>query len=667
MTMTTVTTSRVRLSSLAIAATCFLGLAGCNFFGGAEAHLNRAQSELAAGNSRVAEIEAKKALESNPRLSSAWLVLARASFLQNDPSGATNAIEKAQEAGADSTVLAPLKWKQMYLKGDYAKLRMEISEAPAGVSDVVRYRYDGLALLGLRHPNQALGRFKQVLSLNASDAQSVIGEALAYRLLGKPQRAITVLTTAIAAHPKDARYRLTLADTFMAIGEVAQAEASFAKAASLTSPETDAPTWIMAEAGRAQSAIVQAKWVDAGHALAALNEGAHGLLLTRLLKARVALGEGNLSSATANAEMVVAALPKDVQAHMLLAYSTYRQGYLQQAETSLDEVLSAHPSYAPARRFLAQIQLHEGRVDSAENTLRPLLANKPDAMTLVLAGRIAQAESNEKLATSEYEQALASSSVTNRLRYTIAVNFLKMGDHTRAMQLLKELPSGSTLAKKRDLLLALSAGVNGNRAAETQALSKVASQYASDLTLQRTVARLYMSNGNLQAARTQLNSILKTHPRDIDSMVSLASIEALSKQYTAADQLLNRALAVNPKNETVLMELARIAMEQGDQSGAIQELQTARQANAHALAPRIALARLYLAKNAKQVTDPQALKAARGPVREALAIAPKQMSVVLLAAEYDFQNGHVDQAEALLNNGVTSDPSTAPLLLSLAK
>lgn len=649
----------------AVAFACAVALSGCNFLGGAKAHLKRAESELSAGNSYIAKIEAKKSLAINAKQPKAWLVLARADFLQNDSPAADIAIDKAKAAGASATELAPLELKSLYVKGHYALIRVRLAQ-DTFLSPLVKNRYEGLALLGLHKPNQALTRFNAALALNAQDVESLVGKALALRLLGQTPAALSTLVAAQKASPKSARLALALANTYIGANDLGNAEHDYELAASLTSAHRNLPTWIMAEAGFAQTAIMQAKWSDAKRAVNELNHGMHGLLLTRLLKARIALGEGHLPEAATAAQAVASAMPADVQAHMLLAFATYRQGYPQEAETSLDEVLTAHPDYAPARKLLASIQLKEGRTGAARRTLAPLLSASPGPNTLILAGRIAQTEQNKTEADQYFSQALAAKNVTNEMRYDVAVYYLRDGEKAKALSLLNALPSGTTVGKKRDLLLALMAGSNGHGDKAKAALAQVAAKYSSDIVLQRTIAKLYASHGDFKDAIAQLNGILKTHPNDIDSLVGLSRIYAAAGNAHKASRLLKRALAIQPKNVTVLMSLAELAAEKNNSATEIAYLEKARSAHKSALAPRLALARLYLAKYIKNPSDKAALQNASAPLQEALSLAPHDIAVVLIDSQYEYQAGHANKAKQVLANAVTSDPSTTPLLLTLA-
>lgn len=654
--------SAVRCTAILL---CTMPLAACNFFGGAQSHLNRAEQELRAGNSYIAKIEAKKSLTANVKQPAAWLVLAKADFLQNDSAAAQIAIGKAKAAGASPAELMPLELHSLYLQGHYTLMRVRLAQDHT-LSSVLHDRYEGLALLGLHRPADALKSFKSALSIDPNDAESIVGESLALRLLGNTQGAVSLLLSASKAHPKSARYALALANSYISDNNIQAAERTYRLAASLTSPKRDLPTWILAEAGFAQTAIVQAKWPDAKQAIHDLNQGVHGLLLTKLLNARVALGEGHLPEAATSAQAVASALPADVQAHMLLAYATYRQGYPQEAETSLDEVLTAHPDYTPARKLLAMIQLKEGRIGAADNTLQPLLGAKPGPNTLILAGRIAMAKQDKTQADNYFKQALSASNVTDSMRYDIAVYYLRAGERDKALGLLKALPSGTTVGKKRDLLMALLIGSSGHGAQAREALAQVAAKYSSDIVLQRTVAKLYATHGDFKDARVELNDILNAHPRDVESMIGLARLDAMAGNIPAAVSRLNKALAIDPSNISVLMSLAEIAAQQQHFGQEIAYLQQARKSEPTALAPRLALVRIYLQKHIKNPSDAQALKDAHGPLQEALSIAPHDLATVLIHSQYEFQSGHVNKAKTVLESAITADPETTPLLLTLA-
>ena len=627
--------------------------------------VDKAKHDLDNGNAPAAISELRTALAKDSKKPQAWLLLADAALLQNDRATAEDSVEKARSTGASQAELAPREWVLMRLKGNYADLKRSVEKAGTSVPDAVRTRFMGEALMALHQPLDALAQYQRSLELTPGNPDAVVGLASAQLALGQSESGIKTLQDAMVANAKEPRFPVALAEIYMSSGKAALAEPLFATAAKLTSPKADTPTWIVAQSGLAQSALAQARYDVAHKAIHGLSAGAPHLLVTKLLQARLALGESRPAEAAAFAQAVVTSMPNDVQGHMLLAYATFQQGYNQQAETSLDSVLTEHPEYVPARKLLAEIQLATKRTTDAKHTLDPILGADADPDTLVLAGRIASADGDDAASTSFFNRALTSSAATDDLKYRVSLLYLKQGKREQATNILKDLPGGSELAKKRDLLLALSESSSNDKDG-TSALDAVAKRYEGDPIMQRMVAQLHASRGDLDTARSQLNGILKANPDDIDTMLTLANVENTAKHPEVAEQILHQVLAKAPKNVAASMALARFALERGDMDAVALNLEAARAADPKAVEPRLSLARLYLNKIEKSGASPELLQAARGPLKEALAVAPKQVDVVLLSAQLEASSGHPEEAKDLLRNAATNDTASAPIWLELA-
>ena len=657
---------RVAASGLALLATLG-GLPGCDYFGSPAARLAKARADLDAGNAPLAIADTKKILERDSHQPQAWLILADAAFLQNDRGTAETSVDKAREMGATPAELAEREWQLYRLRGDFGGLLKAVLAADPSVPALTRARFEGQALLALKRPQEALAAFQRARDLSPDNADAVVGAASAQLALGQTEACVKTLQDGMSAHPKEVRYPLALGQAYMAQGKAAAAAPLFTQAAHMTSPQADAPTWVLAQAGVAQAYLALGKYPEAKQAVHDLKQAGSGLVVTKLLQARVAIAENRLSDAAAFSLAVIAAIPSDVQAHMLLAYATSQQGYNQQAETSLNAVLQDHPDYLPARKLLAEIQLNTNRLESAQRILEPTLGGDADPEVLVLAARISDAQGRPKEADVYFARALAATGTTDDLRYRIATLYLRSGRNERATELLKSLPGGSELARKRDLLLALTDTQDGKGGNGAKALDEVAARYASDLTMQRTVAQLHASRGDLDAARTQLNGILKAHPGDVDTLLALANVENGAKHLEAAEAALHQILAANPRNVAAILGLAHLASERGDTDGAIKQLEAARVADPKAIEPRLALARLYLARPTDKGQNADAPALAQGPLKEALALNPRQPDAVLLAAELYRRQGRVEDAKSLIKDAATTAASSAPLWLELAK
>ncbi len=649
----------------AIASLVLLTISGCDLFRSSEQLLSLGQAQLASADAVAALGFAKRVVAKDPKNLAARVLMADAALAQNDRETADQQLKKAQELGLSPAELLPRQWAVLRAKQDFDALLKAVATAPEAVPEAVKARFEGLALLGLHQEVQAGQAFERVLTANPKDAEAVVGLAQSQFIQGQHEQALQALEAAQNAFPTDAHVVLALGQAYTALGQASKAEAVFKQAITLTSPKGDLTAWLVAQSSAAQVALTQGHFSDAEKIIAELAKSAPNLAGTRLLQARLALVQHRLDEASRYAQAVVRVMPHDVSSRMLLAYITYSQGYFQQAESNLDEVLTERPDYAPARKLIAEIQLASNRAELAKRSLDPLIGASADGETLVLAGRIATALGDQTEAEAFYSRAVDATGAGDSLKLKIASQYLASGKRDRAVEILSKLPGGSDLTVRRDLLLALANGANQSPEVARQAIDSLAAKYVDDAVLQRTVAVIHAARGDYVAARARLQPLLKKNPDDTVSWLTLARVESADHHYEDAVSALHQVLSKNPKDVAALDELAAIALVRGDQDAAVKSLEAARAADAKAIEPRLTLARIYLNRDGNQAKA--ALNLAREPLKEALAIAPNRVDVLILAALTEKRDGHADEAERILKEAVASDGASASLWLSLGE
>lgn len=646
---------------LAGALLLFCALAGCDALRSSASRLARAQTQFASGDAVGAMAAAKLLIEKDPKFVEARLLLADAALAQDDRDTVQRQLDAIRQAGAGADLVRPREWALMRVRGDFEGLA-RATAADTAVAPAVRARFLGQALLGLHQADKAAEAFARALALAPDDPESLIGRAQAQFLAGQRGPSIDALKSAMARFPHDGRIAVALAQLYVASGRSEDAAATYAAAIKDVSPRGDLSTWFHAQSGAAQVALSRGHLPDADKAVAALAASAPRRVGTLQLQARLALAERRLDDASRYAQAVVRGAPGDVPGQMLLAYITYAQGYLQQAETSLNVVLADHGDFAPARKLLAEIQLAGSRPEVARRTIAPLLAAAPDGETLTLAGRIASALGERTEAETYFSKAVDAAGASDSLKLKVAAQYLAAGNRDRAIAILDKLPSGSELAQRRDLLLALAAGANLSPEAARRSIDEVAARYEDDPALQRSVAMLHAARGDFEAARSKLEPVLKAHPNDVPTLLTLARIEAGARHYDDAAKTLGQVLAREPKNVDALVELGSVSLQRGDAETAIRSLESARAADPKAIEARLALARVYLGAAGGAAAT---LELARAPLKEALALAPARTDALVLAAILEKRSGNAGEAERILKDALHGEGASSPLWLSL--
>ena len=100
--------SSAKLLGLGFSLMSVMALSACDVFISAEGRVDRARAEIAKGDYQAAVIDLKNALESDPNLPQARILLAQASLQLGDVRDAEKELRRAREAGARPEEVADL-------------------------------------------------------------------------------------------------------------------------------------------------------------------------------------------------------------------------------------------------------------------------------------------------------------------------------------------------------------------------------------------------------------------------------------------------------------------------------------------------------------------------------------------------------------------------------
>jgi tetratricopeptide (TPR) repeat protein len=324
-----------------------------------------AQQHLDAGRLDEAVTAADEARALDPRLTSAYEVLAKANLELSRPATAMQAVDAA-------AALGPLSPKLHYLRGVILEQRGDVE--PALVSYSTARRLDPIqvdyltaeveCLVALDRAAEALARIDEGADrFNESATIAALGGHVA-AFLGDTEDALRRFRRAQAAAPQSTAIRRTLGLLLAAGGHCQEAvdmltpmldEAGGAAWQTADTAATlDDPSGVVRRAlGRCYLTLAdpaRARDILIGYAARNRDD-----LIAQVLLAKAALSTGDLFTAAAATQQAWNARPDDVEVLLLRAAVQWQQGRLHDARATLDELLTRAPDDRDAHRLLAAV------------------------------------------------------------------------------------------------------------------------------------------------------------------------------------------------------------------------------------------------------------------------------------------------------------------------
>ncbi len=545
-----------------------------------------------------ARIHLQNALQADPNLLPARLLLGKVHRTVGDVEAAAKEYRQAREFGADPVQVIPPLARIMLQKGEYEAL-------------LERY-----PITTLQGPARA-----ELLQIHAE----------AYQALEQWDQAKQALARAVDWRPDAPEPLLEWGRILLSQGERAQAEDLFDRALGLDNQLADA--WFFkAEARRAAG--------DEARALAMYDraieldpEHDRALLSRALLRAQ----QGEYGAAMADVQAVRARLPQLPEAAYLEAMLLVRRGdlkgaqaALQEAATTLDRIPDDSLLWRGQRRWLAGLTAFGlGRFEQARDYLNAFVGNNPEhtAARKVLGATLLEL-GNAREAMYTLKPAAEQRAEDVELLRLLAVAQRQAGFAQDAVatleQALQAAPDNAELWLQQGLSLQAAERIESARQHLQQAVKLVPGQVGPRLALARLAldmddpetaldqaeqvlaqdARAVQAHllaglaqqrlGQPAAAQSHFETVLAQEPGNVTANLQLADLELAANQLTAADERLKALLEQHPDNAAIMHRLARIALRQDRLEAAIGWLEQVVAQDVYAVGPSRQLAALYL-------------------------------------------------------------------------
>ena len=661
----------------------------------AEDYIERARVQVAAGEFGAGVIEFKNAIQKDHANAEARSLLGRLYARLGDGARAEKELIRARDFGRFEFDERIALVGARLMQGNFVGALAEIPQDPDDDHALAYHVARGQAQLGLRRLDDAEAAFQDAL---ARQPGAAVYAGLARVAYLRPDLALagTHLDVGMAEFPLNRELIALSGERFIALGEVAEAEAEFNRGVELDTSTPDLRNTL----GYARVLLMQQKFDDARPPVQQLLELAPQSIEVNLLDALIALSDREYKRAQ---DIALQALNTDEGNVMALGIGGMSSYFLEQYERAnglLARYVDRVPQDRDARRILGATKLRLGSPGAAVEALQGLPEDiEQDAGYHTLAGLAAAMNGELARGVEELEQAVEQSPENAASLLRLGVLKAAAGlpidgaaDIERAIELNPELELDPNVDRAIQLIIAQQIR-QGNFA---EALELATAQQEKDPT--RSIwyvltASAHTGLDQIPEAIAGFEKALEITPGRIDASMNLAQLYAIAGEIDRSLDLLKVVLTNSPANERVLLQFASIALRAGKAEDAKIWLERGVDAQPDAVRPRIALARAYtqLGRPADAIaaaapglrTDPDnrdllltigVAQIAAGETDDAVTtlaklveVAPDLPQARLLLARAHRDSGDIDMSMSVLQTAIDLDPANVEASVMLAQ
>ncbi len=634
-----------RLSLLAAALTILL--AGCGQ--SPEQMVVSAKDYLAKNDRNAAIIQLKNALQENPNLGEARLLLGRSQLQVGDIAAAEKELRKALELKVPVDQVAPALAQALVAQGQAKKAieefgKVEVAD-PAGRAELQTAL--GNAYLATGNAEAANAAFAAALAAKPDYGRAMLGQAYAKAGARDLQGALALAEGAAAKDPKLVEARQLKGDLLLAQGEPDKAIAAYREAIGVKAD------YLPAHAAIVGQLAAQGKLDDAAKELEAMQKVAPKHPQTLYLKATLAYRKKDFTTAKEAIQGVLQVAPDYLPGLLLSGAIDYELKSYAQAEASLVKVLQQAPNAGFARRVLAATYLRERQPAKALDTLKPLLeVGQVDAGLASLAGEVYLQNGNLEEGSRYFEMAAKIDPKSTPARTAVALTHLAKGDEERAFKELEDTAAADTGTRADLALIAASMRKRDYDRALT-AIDALEKKQPGNPLAYNLRGGVMLAKRDVAAARKSFEKALSIDKGYVPAAANLARLDLVDKKPDDAKKRFDGVLEKDPKNVQALLAQAELRAQAGGSADEVAALiNKAIAANPKELTPRLALIGLYL-KN-------QDAKKAIGAANDGLAALPDSPELTHALGQAQRASGDTEAALTTFNKLAQLQP-TSPL------
>ncbi len=547
-------------------------------------------------------LELKTALNLNPDLLPARILLARIFLKIGDGTAAEAVVSNARRLGADPALFWPIRAEALFVQLKFKELLALVPESglPAAIqSRLLVFR--GRASLELGHSDDAEDSFKAAIELSPLEAPPRVWLASVSFRSGDLTTAETRAKSATMTSPEDPEGWNILGSVAHARGKFDQALNAYDRALKLKPEHLEARVsraGLLIDLQRVDQAGKDIEYLRKQYSLDPRGAYLESVYLSKRgepVKAREALARAAGLLANMNSTFIA----QSAQLQLLAGIANYDLGSYERAQAYLRQYIERLPKKPGPRKLLAKIMIQQQRATEAIRVLEPVLKYAPrDSHLLLLLGTAWMQIGRHAIATGYLEKAAALKSDSPEVLTRLALSRLGAGDEKRGIQELDELftqdsenyqSAGIQLAitylkrgRAQDAIL-IAKKLRQLNPENLTVLNFLASAQLSEGLIDEArlnyedildrdpdfmpalinLAQLTTRQGNIDSARDQFNAILEKHPANVRTMLELAKLERSARHLPEALRWLNKALDAKPKSMPAVLELMALHQQMG--------------------------------------------------------------------------------------------------------
>ena len=612
-----------RLNRVCYGLLLWVWLVGCDS-ATAEQHVGNAEARLAQDDVRTAVIELKNALQKDPDLASARLLLGEAHARLGDHASALKEFERALDLGLDDPRVQTGLLRAKVRLGRYQEVIGELEDAGALSPQLAVVLADANLEAG------DLGRAKILYQQGLSLADGNLGLGLVAWQEGDLDRADHYLTQATTLDPGHADAWLRKGEFSLSRQAFDDARLSFDNAAGLAAGQ------VLGRVGLARVHLVQGDLDGAAAEVQRILKLAPQFPVAHYLDGLIRFERGDVTGAETAIREVQRVAPDHPPSLYLMGAIKYRQGQHAQAEDNLQRFLAQDFANDAAAKLLASVRFDRGDFQRAVDALSQRVDATEDPQLLALYGAAQLRLGNPVQATQALERAVALAPDMAAFRNQLALSLLATGDRARAEVELNSAVAVDADQFQSDYLLAMVRVREGDWPAAAEAVDALVQKSPDSPIGYNLRGVVALGQEDRAAGEAAFKAALQ---RDAGFLPAVQNLARMAEQDGNRDQAMRwyeGFLEGRADDESALLALADLAVRGNDAAAAVAYLQRAVAANPETVRGRLGLGRLYFAQGQ--------LAPAGTVVNEALALAPAMPDLLLLRAEIDLRSGNVEAA-----------------------
>lgn len=642
-------------------------------------------------------VQLKNALQQNPNLLPAQILLADAYLITGSPAAAEVALEAAGKLGADRVVTAPKLAQALLAQLKYPQLLDRVS--PQGLPAFVAAEIlisRGTAYMGLGKIKPAEQALREAERLSPESAAVKIAQGMLALRQGNLPASRALSERALDMAPNDADAWNLKASIAHVSGNLQAALHDYGKTLSLN------PAHLDARIGRAGLLMDVKRHQEALPDLAVLKNHAASDPRAAYLIALDAARQGDqeatrvaLSAAAALLDQLPPeAIKGNAQLLMLGGLAHYGLGQPAKARSYLQGYTIAEPGHAGARKLLASILLDERDYNAVIALLYPMAgAASPDPKLLSLLASAYMGKKQYQAATELFEKAARIAPDAAEAGLGLGMSHLGAGRIGEGIAQLQAVVAKNPDQTPAGLMLATTYLSRGESARAVEVVRKIVAQEPGNLTALNLLGNALLASKDRAGARAAYSAAARQQRNFLPAQLNLVRLDGAEGKVQAARNRLDAILKFSTDNPEALMELARLEHRAGRRGEAIRWLERVRASRSGVLPPQLYLIDLYLqtgeAKSALNVAQdleilyPENLSVlgALGQSYQALGSLDKARATFIRMSRFaGFDNAALvniarlligiqafDDAGAALNKALANNPGHLPTQILLVE